>query len=97
MQSAYSWMGSRIHLVLEDEVADRYNRFQQAWFDAQTNHKKRTGAPWDPTTPLLIDFADEDKVAWDAIGSIINQLVALNGGGLDIPEEEMTSDFLVKL
>lgn len=97
MQSTYSFMGSQLHLILEDDVADAYNRMQQAWFDAQENHRETHGTHWDPKTPLWIEFADEDKVIWDKIGHIINLLVELNGGGITMPEEEMTSDFLVKL
>jgi hypothetical protein len=98
MQSAYSWCGSRLHLVLEDEVADAYNRFQDAFFEAQKKHRETHGAQWDPVNePLLIDYEDRDKEIWDKIGSIINLLVEVNGGGLNIPEEEMTSDYLVKL
>lgn len=98
MQSAYSWCGSRIHLVLKDEVADAYNRFQKAFFDAQTKHRETHGTQWDPMNePLLIDYEENDKEIWDKIGNIINLMVEVNGGGLDIPEEEMTDDYLVKL
>jgi hypothetical protein len=98
MQSAYSWMGSRLHLVLEDEVANAYNRAQEAWYAAQTNHKKLHGREWNPVSePLLIDWTDEQRKAWDDIGSIINLLIEVNGGGLAITEEEITSDFLEKL
>jgi len=91
-------MGSRIHLVLEDSVAAAYNRVQEAWFMAQEDHKKRTGRQWNPMKePLAIKFNPEDKEAYDAIGNIINLLVELNGGSLDIPEHELTSDFLVKV
>jgi hypothetical protein len=97
MQSTYSFMGSKLHLILEDEVAEGYNRMQDAWFAAQRKHKEVHGVQWDPLTPLLIEFDDADKAAWDAIGSLINLLVEVNGGGIDMPEEEMTSDYLVKL
>jgi hypothetical protein len=97
MQSAYSYYGSRLHLILEDEVADSFNRFQQAWFDAQTNHEATHGTRWDPSEPLLIDFEESDKLAWDNVGRIINLLIEVNGSGLELTEEEITDDFLVKL
>jgi hypothetical protein len=97
MQSAYSFMGSRLHLVLEDDVADAFNRMQDAWFDAQKNHKEKIGTEWNPAEPLLIDCAREDTDVWNKIGSLINLLIEINGGSLHIPEEEMTSDYLVKL
>jgi hypothetical protein len=90
-------MGSRLHLVLEDDVAAAFNRMQDAWFDAQKKHKEKTGTQWDPTEPLLIDCADEDTKVWNKIGSLINLLIEINGGKLEITEEEMTSDYLVKL
>ena len=97
MQSAYSWMGSRIHLVLEDDIAAAYNRAQDAWFAAQREHKETHGRPWDPIEPLFIHLTAAERKAYDDIGRIINLLVEVNGSGLDIPEEELTSDYLVKL
>ena len=35
MQSVYSMCGSRLHLILKDEVADGYNRFAVAFEIAQ--------------------------------------------------------------
>jgi hypothetical protein len=98
-QSAYSYYGSRIHLVLEDDVARDYNRAVDAWYEAQSFHEKIYGRKWDPVKEpyLRIAMSDKEKKAYDDIGKIINLLVKINGGGLDIPEEEITSDYLVKL
>lgn len=96
MQSTYSWMGSRIHLVIEDEVAEAYNRAQDAFFQAQKNHKETHGTDWNPTEPLLIDWTEEETKAWNGVADVINALCDLSGS-LDIPEEEMTSDYLVKV
>lgn len=96
MLSAYSWHGTRIHLVLKDDVADAYNKAQDAWYKAQTDHKDRTGTQWDPKDPLWIELSDAEKDAWNCIAHIINILAEVNSG-LDIPEEEITSDYLVKL
>ncbi len=98
MQSAYSMYGSRLHLVLEDEVADAYNRCVDAFLEAQEVHKERTGIRWNPKTePIWINWNEEDQQIYEKIGNIINLLAEVNGGGLDIPEEEITSDYLVKL
>lgn len=97
MQFVYSWMGSPLHLVLEEDIANGYNRFQEAFFQAQVNHKALNGSEWKPNEPLRIVFEYKDKAAWDAVGTLINLLIEINGGGLDIPEEQCTSDFLVKL
>lgn len=98
MQSAYSWYGSRIHLVLEDEIADAYNRYLKAWYEAQVRHKEVHGKKWEPDNePLRIKCNNRDKEIYDEVNEIIHKLVKVNGGGLDIPEEELTSDYLVKL
>jgi hypothetical protein len=97
MQFAYSWMGTRIHFVLEEEVADAYNRAQDAWYAAQRDHHEYHERKWNPQTePIAIKWSDAERNAFNDVGHIINLLGKLNGG-LDIPEEEITSDYLVKL
>lgn len=97
MQSAYSWMGTRLHLVLEDDLADAYNRAQDAFELAQKAHKERTGVQWNPDEKLWITWTKKESEAWDGVAGLVNHLIDLNGGALDIPEEEMTSYYLVKL
>lgn len=98
MQSTYSWMGSPLHLVLEDEFAEAYNQAMDAWFEAQENHKVRTGHEWDPVNePILIDWTDDQRKAWDDFAKLMNLLIEINRGNLDIPEEVITSDYLVKV
>lgn len=96
-QSAYSWMGTRIHFVLKDEVADAYNRAQDAFVEAQKHYKETTGRDWTGMEALWMNWTIDEQTAWNRIAGIINDLVELNGGALDIPEEEMTSSYLVKL
>lgn len=97
-QSAYSFLGSRLHLVLENEVADAYNRFTDAFFEAQKKHQELHGVQWDPVNePILLEWQGNDKEIWEKVGAIINSLSELNGGGIDLPEQECTSDYLVKL
>lgn len=98
MQSYYSYYGSRLHLILEDEIADGFNRFLKSFYQAQSRHNEVHGQRWDPDNEALsIRTNDKDKAAYDAVGEVIKLLVKINGGGLDIPEEELTSDYLVKL
>lgn len=96
-QSVYAWMGSPLHLVLEDDVANAYNRFQESFFQAQLNYKQLNGVEWTPDKQLSIHCTSAENVIWNKIGDLINLLVEINGGSLDITEEQMTSDFLVKL
>lgn len=97
MQSAYSWCGSRLHFVLEDDVAAAYNRYQQAFLQGQLDHEDRTGSPWTPNDPLAIGCTDEETAAYNSIADLINLLVDINGGSIHITNQECTSDFLVKL
>jgi hypothetical protein len=97
MQSVYSVCGSRLHLILDDEVADGYNRFAVAFQVAQEEHMAKTGTLWDPYQPLWSDVNEKDLAAYNAVGGLMNQLIEINGGSLDIPEEEMTSSLLIKL
>lgn len=96
-QSVYSYMGSPLHLVLEDELAEGFNRFVDAFIQAQEDHKERTGQKWEPNEPLLMDVQDGDHDAYDKVGRVINLLVEINGGGLHITEEQITSDHLEKI
>lgn len=96
MQSAYSYNGTRIHLVVDDDVAAAYNRAQDAFFKAQKDHQTRTGSEWNYTELLLIDWTEEEQNAWNNMAAVINAMVALNGDGIDVADE-MTSDYLVKL
>lgn len=100
MQSVYAVYGSKLHLIFEDEFADKANRAQRAFLAAQVAHRERTGSGWNPREDptLLINVDSEDMAAWNGLADLINQLIELNGGGLDLPEEDMTSDdFLVKV
>jgi hypothetical protein len=96
MQSAYSYNGTRIHLVIDDDVAAAYNRAQDAFFEAQKLHKQLTGSDWTPTDMLRINWTDEEQKAWNGVAAVINAMCALNGDGIDVADE-MTSDYLVKL
>lgn len=96
-QSVYSFLGSPLHLVLEDEIAERYNRFVDSFLEAQVEHEKRHGRKWDPNEPLRMKVQKGDNEAYSKVGRIINLLVEVNGGGLEISEEQVTSDFLEKV
>jgi hypothetical protein len=90
-------MGTRIHLVLEDEIADAYNTAQDAFKQAQLDYKATTGSDWTGTEAMWINWTDEQQNVWNTVAGIINDMIKLNGGSLDIKEEELTSDYLVKL
>lgn len=93
MQSTYSFYGSQLHLILEDEVAERYNRVSEAL--ANVDAKAIQANPDNQFWLSGIDGAD--MAAWNAIAELINKLIEINGGSLDIPEEEMPYNHLVKL
>jgi len=96
-QSTYSWCGSQLHLVLDDDLAANYNRAQSAFFEAQKLHMRKTGQQWTGVEPLFITWTEEEQAAYSNFAKLINTLIEVNGGSLAITEEEMTSDYLIKL
>jgi hypothetical protein len=89
-------MGTRIHLVLEDEIAEAYNRATDAFFKAQEDYNETHDQKWGGGQ-IVIGFEREgDMEVWNGIAKVINTIIEVNGP-LDIPESEVTSDYLVKL
>ena len=98
MQSYYSLYGSRIVLLLEDEVAEAYNRAVDSFYEAQNQHRKVTGIKWNSDTePLLVAYKKRDVDAHDKIGALVQLMSKINGGGLALTEEDTPSDYLIKL
>lgn len=97
MQHTYSYLGSPLHLVLEDKIAEGYNRITDAFLNAQKLFREQHGVQWTPDLPLEMEFEQEDMDAYNQIGRIINLLVEINGGGIEITEEMCTSDHLVRV
>lgn len=97
MQSYYAYYGSKLVLWLEDSVAESYNRAVDAFLEAQQHFLDRMGHQWNPNHPLEIDINNVDVQAFNNVAGIINALSVANGGGLDIPEEDITSDHLIKV
>lgn len=98
MQSYYAFYGSPLHLLLEDDLATAYNRRVEQFMDAQKRYKEEHGIPWTPDHPLLMQVDEEAQNAFNKVGRVINLLGEINGGGLEMPEEDMPSDTpLVKL
>ena len=96
-QSIYSVYGSRIHLLLEDEFASNWNKAQAAFFKAQKDHLARTGTQWTGNEHLAIDLKPEELKAFNDFAELMNLMIKLNGGTLNITEEEMTDDYLIKV
>jgi hypothetical protein len=97
MQHTYSYLGSPLHLVLEDKIAEGYNRFHDAFLEGQKHFAKTTGQEWTGVEALWMEVNQEDKDAYHAVAKLINLLIEINGGGLDIPEEQCTSDHLIRV
>lgn len=96
-QSVYSWMGSPLHLVLDDEFVILYNRAADKFLSAQTEFRARTGSSWNGNDPLEATWTQEEIAAFNKMADLVNFMVEFNGGSLHITEEQITSDFLVKL
>lgn len=91
MQYTYSLYGSPLHLVLEEKVAEGYNRVHLGFIEAQKKFKQDYGIQWTPELPIEIDASPEDFKAYDDIAKLLNLLIEINGGSLDISEELCTT------
>jgi hypothetical protein len=97
MQHTYSYCGSPLHLVLEEDIAEGYNRITDAFISAQLRFKEENGRQWTPDDALLMEFNEKDMHGYNQVGRIINLLAEVNGGGIAISEEECTSDHLERV
>lgn len=96
MQSYYSVYGTPIHLLMDDEFAANYNRAQDAFAEAQKKHKNTTGRNWRGEN-LWIDWTDAEQKAFNEFADLLNLLIKMNGGALDLKEEDLHSTHLEKL
>ncbi len=97
-QSVWSAYGSPLHLVLEDSFAEAYNRSVEKFLEAQNLHKMEHGHQWDPLKESLkIYWTDEEQDAFGKYADLLNMMIDINGGGLDIDIEDCPSDYLVKV
>lgn len=96
-QSVYSFLGSPLHLVLADRVAEGYNHTVDAFIQAQLDHEKRTGQKWNEKNPLRMPNNKNDLDAYNRVAKVINLLIKINGGDLDIPEGQCVSDYLERI
>lgn len=96
MQSVYSVYGTKLHLILDDDFAEAYNRASE----------KFTTATVDPnnvdvvksTVTLTLDMTDEERHAFNTFADLLNRLIEINGGGIwFMTEEDCTSNYLIKL
>lgn len=96
MQSIYSVYGTAIHLLLDDEFATNYNNAMKAFFDAQFEYMERTHQEW-KGGPLTINWTPEEQKAYKDFANLMNSMIEMNGGSLNLTQDDMTSDYLVKL
>lgn len=97
MQYTYSFLGSPLHLVLKDEIAEGYNRFVDSFLAAQELFAEEYGVKWTPELPIEPKIRRGDVDAYNNVGRVINLLVEINGGALDISEEQCTSPYLIRI
>lgn len=97
VQSTYAVYGSHLHLILSDEFAENYNAAQRAFFEAQKLHKARTGSEWTGHETIEINWTTEMRDAFNKFAELMNLMIEINGGSLALMEDDMTSDYLVKV
>lgn len=95
-QSYYSVYGTRIHLLIDDEFAKNYNVAVDAFNAAQKTFKATTGNNWNGE-PLWVDWTDEAHAAYNEFADFMNHMIKMNGGSLDIGEDDLTDGYLTKV
>lgn len=99
-QSVYSYQGSDLHLILDDKLAENYNNAMQAYYDAQVEYVKKHNLDRmteEAMKDLRFRLTDEQHAAYNAITSVLNLLIKINGGFLNLYEEDMPEDYLIKI
>jgi hypothetical protein len=96
-QSVYAFFGSPLQLILDDGIAEGHNRFMKEFIDAQMRYKDKCGKQWDASKALPMIVDDKDQKAYNVIAKLMNYIIDLNGGSLELPEAQCTSDYLEKL
>ena len=96
MQSYYSVYGTRIHLLIDDEFAANYNRAQDAFAKAQKMFKISTGRNWTGEM-MRIDWTVAEELAFNNFANLMNTMIKMSGGTLDLRDEDMPSNHLEKL
>jgi hypothetical protein len=86
-------VNSILKVEITEEQAETYNRFTQAFFDAQEKMRDE-GTPWEPDTPIFIACPDWEFDAYNVVAGIIN----VAGDLIDQEATPITieSDFLEK-
>lgn len=84
MQHIYSFCGSPIHLMLEDDVADAYNRVASL-----TEADLKVFNISNGETKHVLVAEEEDVAVYNAIADIINKLCEINGGTIHLQEEDL--------
>jgi hypothetical protein len=97
MQHTYSLYGSPLHLILEEKVADGHNRVHLGFMEAQKKFKEEYGIQWTPELPIQINASHEDLKAYDDIAKLLNFLIEINGGSLDISEDQCVTSTLDRI
>lgn len=95
-QSIYSVYGTAVHLLLDDKFALHYNRAQDAYASAQELCEFSTGKAWTGET-LYINWSDVEQKAFNDFAELMNLMIKINGGSLDLREEDLHSNHLEKL
>ena len=101
MQSIYAVYGSELHLIFEDDFADAYNRAHEKFIQSTANPQQPSLFRTISGRQLLVElaFTPEELHAFNAFGELMNHIVKVNGGHLELfdHDDNMTSNYLVKL
>ncbi len=97
-KSIYSYGGSKLHLRMDDSLAEAYNRGIDAWFQSQVDFEKKYGRK--PKTVediglLRIKATKQEMNAWNKVADTLNDLIK---NGLELSTDDCPDDDrLIKL
>lgn len=96
MQRKYSYYGTELTLLLDEQTAAAYNRVCDEFHDAQMRYREETGSDWTPDLPLVMDFEPNDLAIWNAMAGVLEALNEINKFH-PVDYGEITEGYLVPL
>lgn len=93
-QPIYSYCGTSIHIPASEEMAAAYNRFVDELATAMKKFEASHERIWESKDQFSLDVTDEEIKAYNTVADIINAMVDLCGGAINIREEDMPTNHL---
>jgi hypothetical protein len=93
-QPMYLYCGSSLRIQASPEMAAAYNRFIDKFSTATKAFEAAHGRPWEATYQLSLNVTESEIKAYNTVADIINLMVVMCGGAINIREEDMPTNHL---